>query len=93
MPTYEYECRDCGHRLEAFQRMTEQPLAECPACHKPGLKRKISAGAGIIFKGSGFYQTDYRSSDYRSASEKDKPAEAKPVESKPAETKPAPASG
>ncbi len=80
MPTYEYECKNCGHHLDAFQRMSDKPLTDCPACHQPALKRKISAGAGIIFKGSGFYQTDYRSSDYKKASEKDKPAP-------PAETK------
>ena len=58
MPTYEYECKNCGHHLDAFQKMSDKPLTDCPACHQPALKRKISAGAGIIFKGSGFYQTD-----------------------------------
>ena len=64
MPTYEYECKDCGHSFERFQSMTEKRLEECPKCGGI-LKRLIGKGAGIIFKGSGFYATDYRSSDYR----------------------------
>ncbi len=59
MPTYEYECLHCGHTFEAFQSMTEKPLNKCPKCAKP-VKRLIGAGTGIIFKGSGFYATDYR---------------------------------
>ncbi len=59
MPTYEYECMHCGHRFEAFQQMTAEPLKECPKCNKK-VKRLISSGSGIIFKGSGFYATDYR---------------------------------
>jgi len=59
MPTYEYKCTDCGRRFEVFQNMTEEPLAECGVC-KGRLKRLIGAGAGIIFKGTGFYCTDYR---------------------------------
>ena len=59
MPTYEYECTHCGHSLEIFQKITDPRLDKCPKCnHK--LKRLIGAGAGIIFKGSGFYATDYR---------------------------------
>ncbi|RMD74235.1 MAG: zinc ribbon domain-containing protein [Lentisphaerae bacterium] len=59
MPTYEYRCTECGHEFEAFQSMTAEPLAECPQC-KGRLKRLIGTGAGIIFKGSGFYETDYK---------------------------------
>ncbi|MFA6349641.1 MAG: FmdB family zinc ribbon protein [Candidatus Omnitrophota bacterium] len=59
MPTYEYECSHCGNQFEAFQRMTDKPLEECPKCHKK-VKRLISSGSGVIFKGSGFYATDYR---------------------------------
>jgi putative FmdB family regulatory protein len=59
MPTYEYECRSCGYIFEAFQKITDKPLSKCPKCDKE-VKRLISAGAGIIFKGSGFYATDYR---------------------------------
>ena len=60
MPTYEYECDACGHTMEAFQSMTDKPLRKCPKCGKLKLQRLIGAGAGIIFKGSGFYETDYK---------------------------------
>ncbi len=60
MPTYEYECSSCGHQLEAFQSMTEKRLKKCPECKKDKLQRLLSAGAGVIFKGSGFYATDYK---------------------------------
>jgi len=60
MPTYEYECKSCGHRFELFQKMTDAPTKKCPNCNKEKAKRLISAGAGIIFKGSGFYETDYK---------------------------------
>ena len=59
MPTYEYECLKCGHNFEAFQKMTDKPLDKCPKCADT-VKRLISSGIGIIFKGSGFYATDYR---------------------------------
>ena len=59
MPTYEYECTSCGHTFDAFQKMSDSPLTTCPKCKK-GLRRLISSGAGIIFKGSGFYATDYK---------------------------------
>lgn len=71
MPTYEYECLQCGHKFEAFQSITESPLEKCPLCAEP-VKRLISAGAGIIFKGSGFYATDYRSKAYKEKAEKEK---------------------
>jgi len=58
MPTYEYECTQCGHGFEAFQKMTDKPLNKCPKCGKK-VKRLIGSGSGIIFKGSGFYATDY----------------------------------
>ncbi len=60
MPTYEYECLKCGHKFEEFQNMTDEPLKVCPRCGGK-LRRLIGAGAGIIFKGKGFYQTDYKS--------------------------------
>ena len=60
MPTYEYVCTKCGHEMEAFQSMKDEPLKQCPACKKAGLKRKVGGGAGLIFKGSGFYITDYK---------------------------------
>jgi putative FmdB family regulatory protein len=59
MPTYDYKCLDCGHTFEHFQQITEEPLKTCPKCSGK-LKRLIGAGAGPIFKGSGFYQTDYK---------------------------------
>ncbi len=61
MPTYDYACQACGHRFEVFQSMTARELRKCPECGKNKLDRLIGAGAGVIFKGSGFYQTDYRS--------------------------------
>ena len=64
MPTYEYECAACGKKLEHFQSMKDAPIRKCPKCGKLRLKRLISGGAGVIFKGSGFYTTDYRSSSY-----------------------------
>lgn len=65
MPTYKYQCRECGHELETFQQMTEKPLQRCPVCGGR-LVRLIGQGGGIIFKGSGFYQTDYTNSKIRS---------------------------
>ena len=74
MPTYEYECGACGHRFEKFQGMTEKAIRKCPECGKKKAQRMISGGAGVLFKGSGFYQTDYRSKGYKEAAKKDKPA-------------------
>ena len=59
MPTYEYKCEECGHLFEKFQKMTDEPVRKCPECGGK-VKRLISSGAGLIFKGSGFYQTDYK---------------------------------
>src|SRR5581483_4441542 len=94
MPTYEYVCSKCGHEFEKFQPISEKPLAICPedlcARKKWGrgpVKKKISAGAGLLFKGSGFYITDYRSENYKAAAKKES-SETKPAA---AETKPAPA--
>jgi putative FmdB family regulatory protein len=70
MPTYEYECTHCNHLFERFQNMSAEPLKRCPKCrHK--IKRLVGTGAGIIFKGSGFYETDYRSDGYRSEAKRD----------------------
>lgn len=60
MPTYEYECQACGHSFERFQQMSDAPVKVCPVCGKRKVKRLLGTGAGIIFKGSGFYATDYR---------------------------------
>jgi putative FmdB family regulatory protein len=65
MPTYDYECESCGHQFEQFQSITARPTRKCPECDKMKLRRLIGAGAGVIFKGSGFYQTDYRSESYK----------------------------
>jgi len=73
MPTYEYECRACDHKFELFQSITAKPVAICPKCKKAKVRRLIGRGSGIIFKGSGFYQTDYRSDHYRKQSAADKP--------------------
>jgi putative FmdB family regulatory protein len=66
MPTYSYKCAACGHQFDRFQQMSERPVRLCPACGKRRVRRLIGTGAGIIFKGSGFYQTDYRSEEYKS---------------------------
>jgi len=60
MPTYDYKCKHCGHEFEAFQSIADDPLKKCPECGRNALKRLIGAGAGIIFRGSGFYATDYK---------------------------------
>ncbi len=67
MPTYDYQCAACGHRFEHFQSMTSKVLRKCPSCGKSKLERLIGAGAGFLFKGSGFYITDYRSDSYQAA--------------------------
>lgn len=110
MPTYEYACAKCGHEFEFFQSMKDKPLSVCPkekcklkAWGKGRVKKLMGAGAGLIFKGSGFYITDYRSDNYKQAAKKDAPAasgseakgggeskssgEKKSVESKPAPAK------
>jgi len=72
MPTYEYMCDTCGYEFEQFQSITARPLRKCPKCGKTRLKRLIGTGSGVIFKGSGFYQTDYRSESYKEAEKKEK---------------------
>ena len=101
MPTYEYACPKCGHKFEFFQTMSAAPLKKCPKCGKSGVKRLIGAGAGLIFKGTGFYITDYRkgpppkeggegkSGDTKSGETKSGGAETKAAD-KPADAKPAP---
>jgi putative FmdB family regulatory protein len=74
MPTYDYECDACGHSFELFQSISEPVKKKCPECGKPKLRRLFGTGAAVVFKGSGFYQTDYRSDSYKKAAEKDKPA-------------------
>lgn len=98
MPTYEYKCDACGDAFEKFQSITSQPIRKCPKCGKNKVRRLIGTGAGMIFKGSGFYITDYRSESYNTAAKADngngkvatsgesKTGESKP-DAKPAETK------
>ena len=82
MPTYDYRCNACGHEFEEFQMMSEDELKKCPECKKNKLERLIGMGAGFLFKGSGYYLTDYRSKDYNDAKKADKPAEKKPKKPK-----------
>jgi putative FmdB family regulatory protein len=65
MPTYDYLCENCGYEFEQLQTIKAWPLRKCPICKKTSLKRLIGAGSGLIFKGTGFYETDYRSEDYK----------------------------
>jgi len=87
MPTYDYRCDGCGHEFEKFQSMSASVLKKCPQCSKMKLKRLIGAGAGVIFKGSGFYQTDYRSDSYAQAAKKDTQTSETKSESKSSDTK------
>ena len=89
MPTYEYECQYCGHHFEQFQSITAGTLRKCPACGRLGLRRLLGTGAGVIFKGSGFYETDYRRNRHGKPTEKNKAAE----ESTPAADKSDPGQG
>jgi len=79
MPTYEYECTKCGHRFERFQKMSDPPVKTCPEC-KGKVKRLISGGSGLIFKGSGFYITDYRSPSYKEKQKREQGGGAAPKE-------------
>jgi putative FmdB family regulatory protein len=92
MPTYDYLCENCGHKFEQFQSIKAAPLKKCPACGKFKLNRLIGTGAGIIFKGSGFYATDYRSESYKSSAKsetsKTAPAESKKATSEVKDSKP-----
>ncbi|OQA00476.1 MAG: Zinc ribbon domain protein [Planctomycetes bacterium ADurb.Bin401] len=71
MPTYDYRCENCNHHFEKFQSITASAMKKCPKCGKSTLVRLIGTGAAVIFKGSGFYQTDYRSDSYTQASKKE----------------------
>jgi putative FmdB family regulatory protein len=82
MPTYDYECDECGHTFELFQSISEPVQKKCPKCGKLKLRRLFGTGAAVVFKGSGFYQTDYRSESYKKGAEKDKPASESKAESK-----------
>jgi len=86
MPTYDYKCDKCHHTWELFQSITAEPVKTCPECKSRKARRVIGPGAGILFKGSGFYQTDYRSDSYKKGAEADKKAQSSTSESK-SETK------
>jgi putative FmdB family regulatory protein len=96
MPTYEYSCQKCGKTFEAFQSMRDEPFRECPKefCRLPKwghgkVKRLLGTGAGLIFKGSGFYSTDYRSESYKAAAKKDSAPKASESSDKSSKTEPA----
>jgi len=90
MPTYDYECDACGHEFELFQGINDAVQRKCPKCGKLKLRRLFGTGAAVVFKGSGFYQTDYRSESYKKAAEKEsksteggeKPTSEKPTSDK-----------
>ena len=77
MPTYQYECQACGHAFEELQGMTDAKLTKCPKCHKNKLSRLIGSGSGMIFKGTGFYETDYKKKPASSTDKKDSTKPAK----------------
>ncbi len=91
MPTYEYECQKCGHRFDVFQSITEKPKQRCPKC-RGKIKRLLGAGAGFLFKGSGFYATDYRSDSYKSAQKAEHNAASETKKETPAASSAAPTS-
>jgi putative FmdB family regulatory protein len=77
MPTYDYKCKNCGHEFEYLQSIKAEHLSKCPECNTDQLKRLIGTGSGILFKGTGFYQTDYRSSSYSKDQKKDSKTDKK----------------
>ncbi len=89
MPTYDYRCQGCGHEFEVFQSISADELRKCPECGKPKLKRLMGGGAAIVFKGSGFYQTDYRSDTYKKSAAADKPTTTETKSESKTESKPA----
>lgn len=93
MPTYDYICDDCKHEFEAFESIKADPQATCPSCQKETLRRKIGAGAAILFKGSGFYLTDYRSDSYKKAAKADSESSKSNNSSTKPESKPTTSNG
>jgi putative FmdB family regulatory protein len=88
MPTYDYVCENCGHSFEKFQMISASPLRKCPECAKMKLKRLIGTGAGIIFKGGGFYETDYRSESYKQGQQSENKPQSDSSTAAKGETKP-----
>ncbi|MEX0866088.1 MAG: zinc ribbon domain-containing protein [Pirellulales bacterium] len=93
MPTYDYECDDCGHKFELFQGFSESVKRKCPDCGKLKLRRLFGTGGAIVFKGSGFYQTDYRSESYKKAAAADKKSSEPKGDNKSSESKSSDAGG
>ncbi|WP_169976624.1 FmdB family zinc ribbon protein [Tautonia rosea] len=93
MPTYDYICDSCKHEFEAFESIKADPQTICPACQQETLRRKIGAGAAILFKGSGFYLTDYRSDSYKKAAKADSESSSSTSSSSKSDSKPAASSG
>ena len=92
MPTYDYACPKCGHEFEVFQSMNDARLTKCPQKGCRGkVERKVGSGAGFVFKGSGFYITDYRSEGYKAAAKQDASSESTPASESPAKTESKPA--
>ena len=89
MPTYEYKCAACGHKFEKFQSITAAPIKQCPSCGKNKAERQIGTGAGLIFKGSGFYITDYRSEGYKEKAKAESGGGGEKKDGKPSESAPA----
>lgn len=87
MPTYDYICEKCEYEFEQFQSITAKPIRKCPKCGKATVQRLIGAGAGIIFKGPGFYQTDYRSDSYKKGAEGEKKTTGKGTAEKKTDTR------
>jgi len=81
LPTYDYECSACGHTWELYQQITEKPRRQCPKCKQLKAQRLIGTGAAVLFKGTGFYQTDYRSADYKQKAKAEKTASSAPAKS------------
>ena len=92
MPTYEYECLKCGHRFEIFQKMADRPRKRCPKC-RGKVRRLVGSGAGMIFKGSGFYVTDYRSQSYKDQKKKESGTPPKVKDESKPKARPKPGSG
>jgi putative FmdB family regulatory protein len=82
MPTYDYQCDACDHKFELYQGINDPKKKKCPECGRLKLRRLLGTGAAVVFKGSGFYQTDYRSDSYHKAKAADKPSDSKSADSK-----------